>query len=91
MQDYLRDYLNANKILFKKQEVGRYFVSSGWPDFAIFPGLAEVFFIEVKAPGGKPTPMQAHVHKQLRGKGYWVYVVDNKDEGRAIIDKECKL
>ena len=34
-------------------------------------------FIEVKAPGEKPTLQQAHVHSVFRDRGYRVDVVDS--------------
>lgn len=88
---YAREEYGA---LCKKKEVGRYFVQSGWPDYAIYPDKrrrveAEAFFIEFKAPGEVFSPLQAERAKELRAHGYMVYVVDNVAKGKIIIDKEC--
>lgn len=83
--------------LVKKNEVGRYFIQSGWPDAVFFPQRQiggerghVPFFIEFKRPGGKLTPLQEHVKDELGARGYNVYVVDGKVQGKRIIDKECK-
>lgn len=39
-----------------------------------------VFFIEFKRPGGKPTANQLEEHKELRGKGMLVLVIDYFDK-----------
>lgn len=57
-------------------------VSPGWmgvPDRLIFLPGHPVFGIEVKAPGKKPTPIQARVHETLRALGFTVFVVDSKE------------
>lgn len=42
-----------------------------WPE-----GVAE--FVELKAPGCKPTPLQAREHEKLRALGFAVTVIDSK-------------
>lgn len=91
IQDKLTRFMREHDVLYKKQEVGRYMVSSGWMDFAVFPGSGEVFFMEVKAPGGKLTPLQQHMKERLESKGYTVYVVYSAEAGIRIIEDECKL
>lgn len=39
----------------------------------------EVFFIELKAPGKKPTEAQAREHTRIQDLGYSVLVIDTKD------------
>lgn len=39
-----------------------------------------VHFVETKATGCKPTPMQQREHERLRALGFTVYVIDNKEE-----------
>ena len=58
------------------------FVSPGWsgaPDrmCLFFPGRA--VFVEVKAPGRKPRPLQIRRAQQLERLGFPVYVVDSKE------------
>lgn len=91
IQDKLTAFMREHDVLYKKQEVGRYFVSSGWLDFLIFPGDERVFVLEVKAPGGKLTPLQQHRVKDLECRGYKVFVVDSAQSGIAIIANECGL
>jgi hypothetical protein len=55
------------------------------PDF-IFGWDRQIWFIEFKATGEQPTELQAKEHKEMRDVGLTVYVVDDIDTGRAIID-----
>ena len=41
-------------------------------------------FIEFKAPGKKPTPLQAAWHDKLRALGFEVHVIDNVSDFEAI-------
>lgn len=73
----------------KKNEVGRYFVSSGFPDYTIFGRSRRhrpiVFFMEFKAPGGKLTPLQEHMKNILTDLGFNYYVVDSVEKGKEIL------
>lgn len=60
--------------------------NNGVPDRIVFlkyPLGPSVLFVELKAPGKKPTPLQQKVHEELRALGEKVYVVDSK----AAVDK----
>ena len=58
---------------------------AGVPDrLLLFPG-GRVAFCEVKAPGGKPRPLQLHRMEQLRKLGFRVYVVDSVEKIGAMI------
>jgi hypothetical protein len=49
----------------------------GIPDrLALLPG-GTVAFVEVKAPGRTPSPLQACRHARLRGLGFRVEVIDS--------------
>lgn len=82
--------------LCKKNEVGRFMVSSGWPDYMLAVGggcrcgNSRMIFIEFKAPGGKLTDLQEHVKKQLQDRGFQYYVISDVAEGKKIIDREFK-
>ena len=56
------------------------FVSPGWdgaPDrVCLWPG-GRITFVELKAPGKKPRPLQIRRIEQLRELGFEVTVVDN--------------
>jgi hypothetical protein len=68
----------------------RKFVSPGRrsaPD-RIFGFHGRVFWIEFKAPGKKPTPLQAAEHEKMRKHGLTVYVCDSITSGKKVIDDE---
>lgn len=56
----------------------------GFPDL-IAMRAGEVLFIEVKAPGKKPTRLQEYQIKRLRDEGFKVLVLD--DEKKLDIKK----
>ncbi len=45
------------------------------------------FFIEFKAPGEQATPSQQEEHKKIRKNGGVVFVVDNVERGKEIVDR----
>ena len=50
----------------------------GMPDrLVLLPG-GHIAFVEVKAKGFKPRPLQLARHKLLRGLGFRVYVLDDE-------------
>lgn len=59
----------------------------GAPDriYAIF---GRVFWIEYKASGARPTKLQHKEHAKMRAAGLTVYVCDNVEDAKAILDKE---
>ena len=66
------------------------FVSPGYdgmPDrIVLLPGC-HFFFLEVKAPGQKPRPLQIARHKLLTRLGFKVYVLDNEEQIGGILDE----
>lgn len=58
----------------------------GVPDRIVFLPPGKVILVECKAPGKKPTPLQAKVHDQLRALGCDVRVIDSVEGARAIAD-----
>ena len=46
-----------------------------------------VTFIEFKQTGKKPTPAQEREHARLRGHNVKVYVVDDVDQGKRLVDQ----
>jgi len=90
IQDAVLRYAKSRGLLYKKNEVGRFFVSSGWPDVVFYPAHGQAFFMEFKRPGGKLTPLQEHMHKTIHGNNYRVYVVFDAQEGRDIILDETR-
>ena len=52
---------------------------NGWPDLQAHR-RGETVFIEVKQPGGKPTPLQEYRIRQLENQGFKVTVATNPNE-----------
>ena len=60
---------------------------AGLPDrMVLLPG-GEVSFVELKAEGEKPRPLQTAVHRILAGLGFHVYVIDSKSRVKDYIDE----
>ena len=59
----------------------------GMPDrLALLPG-GKMAFVEVKAPGKKPRPLQEARHRMLRRLGFKVYVLDDEGQIGGIVDE----
>jgi len=59
----------------------------GMPDrIVLLPG-GHIGFVEVKAPGEKPRPLQLSRHGLLRRLGFKVYVLDNEQQIGGILDE----
>ena len=66
------------------------FVSPGFdgmPDRIVLLPDGHMAFVEVKAPGKPPRPLQTARHKLLRGLGFKVYVLDNEEQIGGILDE----
>lgn len=55
----------------------------GVPDRIVFL-RGRIVFVELKAPGKKPTAIQLHVHKLLQELGADVRVIDSKEQVDGI-------
>lgn len=65
------------------------FVSPGFdgmPDRIVLLPYGVMAFVEVKAPGKKPRPLQVSRHGMLRRLGFKVYVLDDMDQIGGILD-----
>lgn len=56
------------------------------PDRMFICADGRIFFIEFKRGGQKPTDAQAREHERLRNHKVPVFVVDNVQDGIAVID-----
>lgn len=61
--------------------------AAGLPDrIILLPGGAAAF-VEVKAPGKKPRPLQLSIHRKLNGLGFPVYVLDDSSQIPVILEE----
>jgi len=56
------------------------------PDRMFITQDGRMFFCEFKAAGKKPTPAQEREHTRLRQHKVNVFVIDNIDAGKVMID-----
>ena len=61
----------------------------GMPDRMLLMPYGKIAFVEVKAPGKKPRPLQKSRHEMLRHLGFQVYVLDSIEQIGGIIDAVC--
>ena len=57
------------------------------PDY-IFAIGGQVFFVEFKAPGQKPTELQAEEHRVMRHHNLEVHVCDSLEQFKSIFNEE---
>lgn len=60
---------------------------NGMPDrLVLLPG-GKIGFVEVKAPGKEPRPLQVARHGWLRRLGFKVYILDDLEQIGGILDE----
>lgn len=59
----------------------------GMPDRMVLLPKGKIGFVEIKAPGKKPRPLQAARHVLLRRLGFKVYVLDDPEQIGGILDE----
>lgn len=57
----------------------------GMPDRLVLMPEGRIGFVEVKAPGKEPRPLQVRRHEMLRNLGFKVYVLDDPGEIGGIL------
>ena len=61
----------------------------GVPDrIVLLPGR-KIAFVELKAPGKKPRPLQIKRMRQLECLGFPVYVIDGVEQIGGVLDEIC--
>lgn len=80
----VKDYARAKGLYVRKFQSEN---NRSVPDDIFGTPKGVVFFIEFKRPGKKPTPAQADEHELMRKKNLKVHVIDNVQEGKALIDQ----
>lgn len=74
----------------KKGGICPKFVSPGYagmPDRIILLPKGKIAFVELKASGQKPRPLQVARHKILMGLGFRVYIIDGTEQIGGMIDE----
>lgn len=57
----------------------------GMPDRLVLMPEGRIGFVEVKAPGKEPRPLQVRRHEMLRSLGFKVYVLDTPEQIGGIL------
>ena len=82
-EDPMREKVIEQKLVQAVKKVGGLAIKftspglSGMPDRLVILPESHVAFVEVKAPGLKPRPLQIRRHELLRRLGCKVYVLDD--------------
>ena len=91
IQNHVRKLAVARGAVCIKQGMPGPFGTAGWPDMLVIGPAATLgwhpsyFWIEFKAPGKKPTPLQLEKLAILQKLGCMVYVVSDLVEGERLI------
>jgi len=60
---------------------------AGMPDRLVLLPAGRFAFVEVKAPGEKPRPLQLARHLLLERLGFKVYVLDHEEQIGGMLDE----
>ena len=74
----------------KRGGIAQKFVSPGLdgvPDRLVLLPQGHMAFVELKAPGQKPRPLQVKRIEQLRALGYLAYCIDQPNQIGGILDE----
>ena len=87
----MREKQIENKLATEAKKLGGIalkFVSpsfDGMPDRLVLIPDGHIAFVELKAPGKKPRPLQEARHRLLRRLGFKVYVIDSEGQIGGIL------
>lgn len=59
----------------------------GVPDRIVLLPDGRIGFVEVKAPGEAPRPLQLARHRQMEELGFHIYILDGIDQIGGILDE----
>ncbi|MGM9586721.1 MAG: VRR-NUC domain-containing protein [Candidatus Limivicinus sp.] len=89
----MREKQIENKLTIEAKKLGGIavkFVSpsfDGMPDRLVLIPDGHIAFVELKAPGKKPRPLQLSRHRLLRSLGFRVYVIDSVEQIGGMLDE----
>lgn len=90
--DFLSERQIERRLVMETEKLGGKavkFVSpsyAGMPDRLVLLRDGKMGFVEVKAPGKKPRPLQLRRHDMLRRMGYQVFVLDSIKDIPGILE-----
>lgn len=61
--------------------------NAGVPDRLVLFPEGRTFFVELKAPGKKPTPLQIAAGRKIENLGFTVLVIDSKEGVNQFIQE----
>lgn len=76
LERYFSDQCKKRKLMTLKLHVR---FARGWPDRIVALPGGRVLWVELKRPGGKTSPLQDKIHKELGLVGHVVHVIDSKE------------
>lgn len=79
----VKDYARSKKCYVRKFKSEN---NRSVPDDLFSTPKGRVFFIEFKRPGKTATEAQADEHEMMREHGLTVFVVDNIELGKKVVD-----
>ena len=89
----MREKQIENKLATEAKKLGGIalkFVSpsfDGMPDRLVLIPDGHIAFVQLKAPGKKPRPLQLSRHRLLRSLGFRVYVIDSVEQIGGMLDE----
>ena len=89
----MREKQIENKLATEAKKLGGIalkFVSpsfDGIPDRLVLIPDGHIAFVELKAPGKKPRPLQLARHRLMRSLGFRVYVIDSVEQIGGMLDE----
>ena len=89
----MREKQIENKLATEAKKLGGIalkFVSpsfAGMPDRLVLMPDGHIAFVELKALGKKPRPLQLARHQLLRSLGFRVYVIDSVEQIGGMLDE----
>ena len=89
----MREKQIENKLATEAKKLGGIalkFVSpsfDGMPDRLVLIPDGHIAFVELKAPGKKPRPLQLSRHRLLRSLGFRVYIIDSVEQIGGLLDE----
>lgn len=62
----------------------------GWPDRLTLLNNGKFFWMEFKAEGEEPRPLQSYIHKKLKKLKHKIYTCDNYEKAIKIFEREVR-